>query len=212
MICIGKFKDLTHQKFGRLLVLEKTDMRDHRYIIYKCKCDCGNIIYVNGNKLRSGHTKSCGCYRKELLTSHGKSNTRLYNIYHHMKARCYNITHDRYKDYGARGIVVCDEWLTDFTAFYNWSIENGYRENLTIDRIDVNGNYEPNNCRWATPKEQQRNTRYNRNYTINGETHCLIEWCERLNRNYNTVACRINRGWPVEKALFTPIRGYRHGK
>lgn len=121
-----------------------------------------------------------------------------------MKARCYNATHDRYKDYGARGIVVCDEWLNDFTVFYDWAMNNGYKENLTIDRIDVNGNYEPSNCRWVTSKEQQRNTRYNRNYTINGKTHCITEWCEILGINRNMVYTRINRGWTVENALLTP--------
>lgn len=127
-----------------------------------------------------------------------------------MKARCYNVTGERYNDYGGRGIAVCGEWLDSFQTFHDWAIENGYKENLTIDRIDVNGNYEPDNCRWTTSKQQQRNTRSNRVYTINGETHCLMEWCELLNLSYNSMVARLNRGWPIEKALATPIRGYHH--
>lgn len=127
-----------------------------------------------------------------------------------MKSRCYNITSDRYNDYGGRGIIVCDEWKNDFQEFYNWAMDNGYQDELTIDRIDVNGNYGPDNCRWISMKEQSRNKRNNRLYTINGETYCLIDWCERLNLNYNSMIARLNRGWPIEKALFTPVREYNH--
>lgn len=131
-----------------------------------------------------------------------KDNARLYNIWRNMKQRCYNKNHAKYKNYGGRGIQVCDEWRTDFMLFYNWAINNGYKDNLTIDRIDVNGNYEPDNCRWATPKQQSRNTTKNRYYTINNETHCLSEWCEILNLNYKTIYARIFEfNWPVMQAL-----------
>ena len=116
--------------------------------------------------------------------------------------RCYYEKYPWYKDYGERGITICDEWLHDFQTFYDWAIDNGYRDDLTIDRIDVNGNYEPSNCRFATPKQQARNRRSNRNYTINGETHCLIEWCEILDLKYKTVAQRVTKyHWPIEMAL-----------
>ena len=131
-----------------------------------------------------------------------KHNARLYNIWRKMKQRCYNNNDPKYKNYGARGICICDEWKHDFILFYNWAIENGYRDELTIDRIDVDGNYEPDNCQWATPKQQARNTTKNRNYTINGETHCLSEWCEILNLRYKTVYTRIfEYNWPIKQAL-----------
>lgn len=126
---------------------------------------------------------------------------RLYRIYWGMKSRCYNKKYLWYNDYGARGIRVCDEWLNDFQVFYDWAINNGYKENLSIDRIDVNGNYEPDNCQWITPKQQARNRRSNKYYTINGETHCLSEWCEILNLNYTTVKARLHYGWSIEKTL-----------
>lgn len=133
---------------------------------------------------------------------HGKRNTNIYGVWQTMKTRCYNEHSEKYKNYGGRGITVCDEWRNDFQAFYNWAINNGYDDNLTIDRIDVNEDYSPSNCRWITNKEQQRNRRNNRNITINGETHCLSEWCEILGLNYNTVRSRLNiYKWSIERAL-----------
>lgn len=118
-----------------------------------------------------------------------------------MKNRCYYNKYPRYGDYGGRGIKVCDEWRDDFMNFYNWSMNNNYNDNLTIDRIDVDGDYEPLNCRWVTSKENGRNKRNNKNYTINGETHCLSEWCEILGLNYRTVQGRLRLNWSIEKAL-----------
>lgn len=136
---------------------------------------------------------------------HGKCGTSIYRRYNHMKDRCYNKNNKDYKDYGGRGITICKEWLDDFMTFYDWSTSNGYNDTLTIDRIDVNGNYEPNNCRWVDMKQQSRNRRSNRLFTINGETRCLMEWCEILGLKYKTVATRIyTNKWTVEKALFTP--------
>lgn len=133
---------------------------------------------------------------------HKKANTKIYKNYHEMKRRCYNKNASQYQDYGGRGIRVCDEWLAEFETFYNWAMDNGYREGLTIDRIDVNGNYTPDNCRWVDRKTQQRNRRNNVNFTYAGETHCLIEWCERLGLRYNTVVNRIHKShWPIIKAL-----------
>ena len=130
-----------------------------------------------------------------------KKNTRLYNIYYGMKKRCYNKNTANYKNYGARGITICSEWLNDKQSFFAWAINNGYQDNLTIDRIDVNGNYEPNNCRWVDMKQQQRNRTDNHYATINGETHCLKEWCEILNLNYGKVCKRVHYNWPIEQAL-----------
>lgn len=133
------------------------------------------------------------------FTKHGKRYSRLWNIWEHIKQRCYN--HNN-KDYGGRSIAVCSEWRNDFQAFYDWAINNGYDDTLTIDRINVNGNYEPNNCRWVPNKQQARNRRNNRTFTINGETHCLSEWCEVLNLKRSTVSNRVNTlGWSIERAL-----------
>lgn len=119
-----------------------------------------------------------------------------------MKDRCYNTNCKRFKDWGGRGIAVCSEWRNDFMSFYNWSMANGYKEGLTLDRIDNNGNYEPYNCRWITTKQQARNRRSNINYTINGVTRCILEWCEILGLNPKTVYQRIHYyNWTIERAL-----------
>lgn len=198
---MGLIKDITGQKFGQLTVL-KYAYTNHG-AVWQCKCDCGNIVEVRGDQLRNNHTRSCGC----LHRSHGKSNTRLYYIWKHIKDRCYNKNGKRYEDYGGRGIAVCDEWKKDFQAFYNWAIKSGYQEGLTIDRIDVNDNYRPDNCRWTTMKVQQRNKRNNKMYTISSETHCLSEWCEIFGLNYDKVYCRIYRNkWPIERALELEVK------
>lgn len=136
-----------------------------------------------------------------MYARHNKCNTRLYSIWTSMKTRCYNSNHEAYARYGGRGIAVCDEWRNDFMSFYNWALSHGYNDTLTIDRIDNNKGYEPNNCRWTTRKQQSRNLRNNKNITINGETRCLTEWCNILGLNYYTVWERLNYGWSVKKAL-----------
>lgn len=203
-----KVIDLTGKKYGRLTVIKHIGKDKYNNAIWKCKCSCGNIITIRGATLRNGKAQSCGCLRKEMTKQlaknniiHNMSNTRLYRVWQGMKSRCYYKQNNRYKDYGGRGIKVCNEWIHDFTAFYEWAINNGYQDNLTIDRIDVDGNYELSNCRWITSRDQQRNKRTSNLYTINGETRCLSEWCEKLNLNYNTVSTRIHRNYTIEKAL-----------
>lgn len=198
---MSKFKDITGQRFGRLTVLYRLHNIKGKTKWF-CVCDCGNLKEVTLSDLKKGNTQSCGCLYKDIHTKHKKCDTRLYCIFGAVKSRCYNKNNKRYKDYGGRGIAVCDEWKDDFMSFYNWAILNGYNDTLTIDRIDVNGNYEPSNCRWVTPKQQARNRRSNRNYTINGETHCLKEWCEIVGLNYRTVQYRINiLNQNIERAL-----------
>ncbi len=151
------------KKFGRLTVTERdTTIPNTNVVYYKCTWDCGNVTSVRSSNLSSGNTKSCGCYNHEMLvknhTKHGLRNTRLYRIWKRMRSRCNNPNNDRYEYYGARGISICSEW-DEFINFYNWSMKHGYNDELTIDRIDVNGNYEPSNCRWADWSTQQKNKR-----------------------------------------------------
>lgn len=151
-----KLIDLTGKRFGHLLVLHRADTNT-KWPYWTCKCDCGNIKDVSGSCLRRGITKSCGCSLGRI--KHGLSYTSLYNVYDGMKARCYNPEHNRYHCYGGRGIKICDEWLGEHGRdnFLTWAINNGYQKGLSIDRIDVNGNYEPDNCRWTTNSVQMFN-------------------------------------------------------
>lgn len=170
-----KFIDLTGQRFGRLLVIERTENLNGN-ARFRCKCDCGNEIFALSTNLKKKHgaTKSCGCFIRELTkkrsTTHGMTNTRIFRTWVGMKHRCEDSKNEHY---GARGIKVCDEWTNDFMSFYNWSMENGYNDSLTIERIDVNGNYEPSNCKWATIKEQNSNKTNKRLIEFNGKTLSL---------------------------------------
>lgn len=210
--------DLTGMQFGRLTVLKRVEKplgSKETGAFWLCKCSCGHDIVVYGNKLRSGHTKSCGCYRRDTSiivdTKHGMKNTRLYRVWKHMKARCLNPNDKRYKDYGGRGIQICDDWKNDFASFYKWAVSNGYNNNLSIERIDVNGNYCPENCKWIKMAEQAWNKRNSYKLTLNGETHCISEWAQITGIPVTTLTARIKEnGWDVEKALTTPINVKGH--
>lgn len=192
------------KKFSMLTVLEECKERDkHRRKIYKCRCNCSNITYVSGNKLKQGNTKSCGCLKNiNHYTSHGKSDTRLYSTWSGIKKRCYCKNNKDYKYYGARGIKVCDEWLHDFMNFYNWAMNNGYRDDLTIDRIDNDGDYKPSNCRFVDMKTQNNNQRKNMYLTYNNKTMTISEWSKYLNVPHSTISWRKHQGYDDTECLF----------
>lgn len=197
---------LIGERFGKVLVLEKTTKREHRHIVYKCICDCGNITFVSGNKLKQGNTKSCGCLKKiNHYAIHHKSNTRLYSTWSSIKKKCYCKSNKDYKYYGGRDIKICNEWRDSFQAFYDWAMNNGYQENLTIDRIDVNGNYESTNCRWVDMKTQNNNQRKNVRLTYNNKTMTISEWSEYLNLPRSTISWRKHQGYDDTECLFGKV-------
>lgn len=196
--CLRK-KDLTGKKFSRLTVIKECGITKNQQSIWLCKCDCGNIKEIMYCNLTTGSTKSCGCLRSEQKWKNRKEYQRLSLIFNGMKYRCYNSNSPAYKNYGGRGIKICDEWIetkgNGFRNFYNWAIQNGYKEDLSIDRIDVNGNYEPSNCRWATAKEQANNKRLNCNIEYYGKKYTLKQLSEKLGIKVTTLKWRLDHNW-----------------
>lgn len=203
---MAKSKDLVGKTYGRLTVTEKSGSVKGQ-VNWLCRCECGNTKIVPTASLNFGNTRSCGCIQKEIVaamgkthTTHGMTDTKLYSVWHGMRKRCICQTTKHYERYGGRGISICKEW-DDFSNFYEWSIVNGYKEGLTIDRINNNGNYEPSNCRWATSKEQARNRCNTTMYDIDGVTKSLIEWSEINGVNHSTAYDRLALGYDPFKTI-----------
>jgi len=209
--------DISNKKYGKLTAIKKAFYKKGKsYWVFRC--DCGNEKIIIKDNVVKGQTKSCGCLQKEIAkitqlknrAIHKKSRTRLYNVYSAIKARCYNKNVNNYNRYGGRGITVCDEWKNNFMSFYNWAIKNGYKENekrglCTIDRIDNNGNYCPENCRFVNNTIQARNTRKNHNITINNETKTLTEWIHIYKICQSTFFNRKKKGFSDIEALTKPV-------
>lgn len=198
--------------FNNWTVLEILSKTKNYHKMFRCKCSCGTIKDVDAFNVIKGKSQSCGCIAiektKQRSTKHGMTNTPLHNVWCGIRERCYNPNCQAYKDYGGRGIIMCQEWKDDFMTFYTWAINNGYNQTLSIDRIDVNGNYEPSNCRWADRKTQANNRRSNISITLYGKTQNLKEWCEEYNLDYDMIRARWQKpNWKnksVEERLFTP--------
>lgn len=212
---MGIRKDLTGQRFGRLTAISSRMDSDNRRCVWLCKCDCGNYKEFKSATLISGRAQSCGCLHNEIIskmsTTHGMSKTRLYSVWKGMRTRCYNPNSKSYKNYGGRGILICDEWKNDFLSFYLWAFANGYNPNAkhfecTLDRIDVDGNYCPENCRWVSNTQQANNTRSVSRYTINGVEHTMTDWCNIYSIPKENVQARLQLGWDFEKAVSTPVK------
>lgn len=204
-----KYVDLTGKRFGKLVAMARHYDKEKKVTLWTCKCDCGNIAVVRANRLVHGRTKSCGCLRVESnlenKTTHGLSDTHLYAVWNGMKGRCYNPNNHNYKRYGARGISVCDEWKDSFERFCDWALRTGYKDGMSIDRIDNDGNYCPSNCRWADTKTQNNNRGVSLMYTYNGKTQNLSTWCEELGLPYFRTWQRIVQyGYSFEQAISLP--------
>lgn len=193
--------DLTGKRFGKLTVIGEAGHRG-KELAWLCQCDCGNKTVVIGNNLKRGHTKSCGC----LQVTHKATGTRLYTIWQRMKDRTLNKNSHAYGRYGKRGITLCDEWRDSFEAFRDWALSNGYKDTLSVDRIDNNRGYSPDNCRWVNVKTQSNNRSSCHLLTYNGETKNVTQWAETIGMNPVTLESRIISGWSIEKALSTPVR------
>lgn len=186
------------QVFGRLTVLRHILVPGNYHKCYECLCQCGKKVTVEERNLINGRIVSCGCakidFLKKYATKHGLYKTPLYRRWEAIKGRCYNKKRQEYKNYGGRGIKMCKDWKDNPKAFADWAISNGYKKSLTIDRINNDGDYCPENCRWVTRKEQQRNRRANVLLSLNGETHVLADWAVLLGVSANTISYHLKRG------------------
>ncbi len=209
-------KNIAGRRYGKLTVVRPIGQEKSGAVIWECMCDCGMLHNASISQLNNGHVQSCGCLQIECATKHGGNGTRLYRVWGSMKGRCNRPKDKRYKEYGGRGIRVCAEWEHDFAAFREWALANGYKEDApkgtcTIDRINVDGDYSPDNCRFVSKDIQANNKRNNRLLTINGEMLTLAQWSKKTGLGATTIRERLCMGWDAERAVYTPcgrcIRG-----
>jgi len=205
------------QKFNKLTVIafERVHYEKSDRINWIVRCECGTLKSVSPYRVLNENTKSCGClksentiaYNRDHKKKHGGRKDRLYGIWHNMKQRCFGTTYKDYPQWGGRGITVCDEWKDDYSAFKEWALSHGYADGLSLDRIDVNGNYEPGNCRWADWHTQAKNRTNSMNFEVNGELKNLVDLAAEYGIKYGTLYQRVHLyEWPIEKALLTPTR------
>lgn len=206
----SKIRDITGQKFNMLTAIR---IAERNPLKWECKCDCGNLCIVRAGNIINGKQKSCGCLSHKGNPIHGQCYTRVYRIYAKIKRRCFVKDDPAYPRYGGRGITMCDEWKDSFENFSEWAYANGYADNLSIDRIDNNGSYTPENCRWSDLYCQANNKRNNVIYCYEGKTQTLPNWCREKNMSYKAVWYRLSKGWPFEKAISTPVtrKGTKNG-
>lgn len=197
----SKIRDITGQKFNMLTAVRIAQRNPLRW---ECLCDCGGTCTVLSSNLIGGRQKSCGCLSRKGNPKHGQSYTRVYRIYAKIKRRCFVEDEPAYPNYGGRGITMCDEWKNSFESFSKWAYANGYRDDLTIDRIDNDGDYCPENCQWADRYSQANNKRNNHLYTYQGKTQTLPVWCREMDVPYKRAWYRLSKGWTIEEALTKP--------
>lgn len=211
---MSKVIDLTGATFSRLTVLKRNGSNAKGKAMWTCACTCGNIVDVDGVRLRNGQVKSCGCLRHEAYAAtHHMTRTRLYFAWANMRNRCNREAVKSYKDYGARGINVCQDWNDSFESFRDWALENGYSDELTIERKDANKGYHPDNCCWVTKAEQANNRRSCIEIEYLGKTQNLMQWCNELGLNYKRVHNRMNKlGMTFEEAISAPVQKNKRNK
>lgn len=207
---MSKLIDHTGQKFGRLTVIKRNEEStiNGKHATWLCICECGKECHPRGADLRRGKQVSCGCLKNEKASArswkHGMSHSKLNSVWKSMKQRCGNPNNKDYPGWGEKGITVCHEWANDFKCFYDWSIKSGYSDGSSIDRIDNEKGYSPENCRWATQTEQANNRSDNRTFLYKGKMSTLSELARMSSNKYSTIQTRINLGWSVQSAVETP--------
>lgn len=212
--------DMVGKRFGRLVIIKEADYYIRNRPAWVCRCDCGSIATLPGAAVRFGNTRSCGCLhdeiRRSLTYKHGgRRRDRqhpLYNTWQHMRQRCHDPKSPSYQWYGAKGITVCDRWMSfecfleDMEESFFEHVQEYGKSNTSLDRKENDKGYSPDNCRWATWTEQSNNTSNNINLTFNGKTQSVAKWSRELNINYQTLIMRVTRGWDVARVLTVPVR------
>lgn len=198
--------DMTGMRFGNAVVISREGVSSDRHYLWKCVCDCGKEFLARGSDLKRGRIISCGCVRERNLSfginrRHGMKKTRLYSIWRNAKTRCNNSHSPQYRNYGARGISFYEPWRDNFDIFASWAFDNGYSDNLELDRIDNEKGYSPDNCRWVTRTVNASNKRTNHLINFHGITHTIAEWSRITGVPAATIRSRLNKGLSIEEAL-----------